>query len=214
MDDDCGEDSAEIGAGELVVAGSDPAPLFEPAEAALDGVALPIQLRVEHRRPTTGRPFGPGHRFAADVWDVVDLDEHPEFKAAYDELTTVACAMCGTPTDFGTPLLLVGLLPDLPLVAVDGWAADDRKGRERVAQVLGVPVAPPPNWVVTTTRRLFPVLLAATGSEELRQRVDAADGPEPFAAACRALGRALGALAAARAMIFAMTALGNRPDLR
>ena len=47
-DDDGGEeDTAEVGAGVLVVPGCDAAPLLEPAEAALDGVALAVALRVE-----------------------------------------------------------------------------------------------------------------------------------------------------------------------
>ena len=55
VDDDGGEEyPAEVGAGVLVIAGGDATPLLESAEAALDGVALPVELGVELRRPATG----------------------------------------------------------------------------------------------------------------------------------------------------------------
>ena len=47
-DDDGGEkDTTQVGAGVLVVSGGDAAPLLEPAEDALDGVAPAVALRVE-----------------------------------------------------------------------------------------------------------------------------------------------------------------------
>src|SRR5271169_2437373 len=41
-----------------VVAGRDAAPLLEPVEAALDGVAQPVESGVERGRSTAGRSFG------------------------------------------------------------------------------------------------------------------------------------------------------------
>ena len=54
--DDCTgqQDAAEVGQGVLVVAGRDAAPLFEPVEAALDGVAQPVECGVERGRATAG----------------------------------------------------------------------------------------------------------------------------------------------------------------
>lgn len=48
VDDDRGEgDSAEVGEGVFVVAGRDAASVFEPVEAALDGVAFTVDRSVE-----------------------------------------------------------------------------------------------------------------------------------------------------------------------
>ncbi len=48
MDQDRGEhDTAEVGQGVLVVSARDATPLLEPVEAALDGVAVAVQLGVE-----------------------------------------------------------------------------------------------------------------------------------------------------------------------
>src|SRR6266480_4302595 len=44
------EDRTEVGTGILVVAGGDAAPLFRPAEPALDGVAFVVEAGVELRR--------------------------------------------------------------------------------------------------------------------------------------------------------------------
>jgi hypothetical protein len=51
------EDAAGVGAGVFVVAGGDATPLLEPAEAALDGVALLVAFGVELRRPPTRPSF-------------------------------------------------------------------------------------------------------------------------------------------------------------
>jgi len=55
-DDGRGEqDSASVGAGVFVVAGGDAAPLLEPAEATLDGVAPLVEFGVERwRAPASG----------------------------------------------------------------------------------------------------------------------------------------------------------------
>ncbi len=52
--DDCTgqQDAAEVGQGVLVVPGGDAAPLLEPVEPALDGVAQPVAGGVECGRPT------------------------------------------------------------------------------------------------------------------------------------------------------------------
>src|SRR6266567_2143573 len=54
----CQENTTEVGGGVLVVAGGDSAPLFEPAEAALNGVAVLVDLAVERGRPPTRRSLG------------------------------------------------------------------------------------------------------------------------------------------------------------
>lgn len=55
VDDQCGQgDAAEVGQGVFVVAGSDAAPVFESVEAALDGVAVSVQVRVEPWWSTAG----------------------------------------------------------------------------------------------------------------------------------------------------------------
>jgi hypothetical protein len=53
---------SEIGAGVLIVAGGDAAPLLEPAEASLDGVALFVEFGVELGRPSAARPSCSGFR--------------------------------------------------------------------------------------------------------------------------------------------------------
>jgi transposase len=52
--DDCTgqKDAAEVGQGVFVVPSRDAAPLLEPVEAALDGVAQPVEGGVECGRPT------------------------------------------------------------------------------------------------------------------------------------------------------------------
>ena len=48
------EDFTEVGAGVLVVSGSNATPLLEPAEPSLDGVALFVELGVELWWSVTG----------------------------------------------------------------------------------------------------------------------------------------------------------------
>jgi len=60
VDDDRGQgDAAEVGQCVLVVAGGDAAPLFEPVEAAFDGVAVAVGLGVEGGwAPSSGISMG------------------------------------------------------------------------------------------------------------------------------------------------------------
>ena len=65
MDHDRGQsDSAEVGQGVLVVAGSDSTPLFEPAEAAFDGVAV----AVERGSKLGGRPPSEPLALRREIW--------------------------------------------------------------------------------------------------------------------------------------------------
>lgn len=50
----CEYDATEVGQGVFVVSGGDTAPLLEPVEAALDGVAVAVQLGIEGRWPAAG----------------------------------------------------------------------------------------------------------------------------------------------------------------